>query len=530
MTAENDRSADESTGHTPETAASDSTPRQKILIGSQRDPDAYRPKPTVSIVSDSPALKTETYPPEGVETEIKPAAVESLEDEELPDRLSEDGEKTLRKVAVPPTGRRIEVPRFRSGKLSDDLEDEFNAVFAQSSLDDLMEKNAEKADHEVLEPDDKIKGKVLAIQGDSVFLDLGTREQGVVSLKMFAVDASPEPGQVLDVTVIRFNPEEGLYEVSVPLAAADVRDWYQVQEGMVVEAKITKTNSGGLECEVNRLRGFIPISQIELFRVEDLEVYIGQKMNCVVEEVNPERRNLVLSRRALLNREREEKRVELLAELAVGQEREGLVRKIIDAGAFVDLGGVDGFIPISKLAWGRIRHPSDVLTEGTRVKVRIDRIDSEANRISLIYRDDAMNPWATITQNFQEKAVVRGKVTKIMEFGAFVELMPGLEGLIHISELSTKRVANVREVVKEGEWVDVYVVSIDPDSKRIGLSIKQLNPAEVAQAPETAATEEAPEAVPEAKKSDLKIKNPHKGPLKGGTGQSSGGDQFGLKW
>ncbi len=528
MTTENEPSITESTAvsteSTYESAASEATPRQKILIGSQRDPDAYRPKPTIAIVPDEPAA-TKT----GLSQELADPLAESLAQD------SSNAAKALKKMTTPPKRGKVELPRLRHGKMSDDLEDEFMAVFAQSSLDDLLEKNAESASHEVLEPDDKIKATVMTLRGDSVFLDLGTREQGLVSLKMFPADATPEPGQILDITVIRFNAEEGLYEVSVPLAAADVRDWYQVQEGMVVEAKITKTNSGGLECEVNRLRGFIPISQIELFRVEDLEVYVGQKMNCVVEEVNPERRNLVLSRRALLNREREEKRAELWAELAVGQEREGLVRKIIDAGAFVDLGGVDGFIPISKLSWGRIHHPSDVLTEGTRVKVRIDRIDNETNRISLVYRDDATNPWALIEQNFQEKTAARGKVTKIMDFGAFVELMPGLEGLIHISELSTKRVNNVREVVKEGEWVDVYVVSIDPESRRIGLSIKQLLQSQAPEVPTADGIEVASEELkPEEKvepKSDLKIKNPHKGPLKGGTGSSlSSGDQFGLKW
>ena len=206
---------------------------------------------------------------------------------------------------------------------------------------------------------------------------------------------------------------------------------------------------------------------------------------------------------------------------------ENHIRKIIDAGAFVDLGGVDGFIPIGAMSWGRINHPSDVLSEGTRVKVRIARIEEGTNRISLVYRDDASNPWSNISERFQERTVARGKVTKIMDFGAFVELMPGLEGLIHISELSTKRVGNVREVVKEGEWVDVYIISIDPEAKRMSLSIKQAAPQPEPVNVDAAAPEEE---TPEPPRAPLKIKNPHKGPLKGGTGQASGGDQFGLKW
>ena len=501
------------------------------LIGSQRNPEAFRPAPTIPVVGDVPPSETVTYPPERAEVTDKkvttPAKIEEnvLEDDEMPDRLSEDGEKSMKKVSLPPS-RAIEVPKYRGGKMSDDLEDEFNAIFGSDSLDDLIRGAETIADQDVLEPETKIKAKVISIQGDSVFLDVGAREQGVVSLKMFPSDAEPQPGQIIDVTVVRFMSDEGLYDVSVPLAAADVRDWSQVHEGMVVEAKITKTNNGGLECEVNRLRGFIPISQIEMFRVEDTEQYVGQKLVCVVEEVNVERRNLVLSRRAMLNREREEKREQLLSELEVGQTREGLVRKIIDAGAFVDLGGVDGFIPISAMSWARINHPSDVLQEGTRVKVRIAKIDTAANRISLIYRDDASNPWSNISERFQERTVARGKVTKIMDFGAFIELMPGLEGLVHISELASKRVNNVREIVKESDWVDVFIVSIDPDARRIALSIKQAAPSE----PVKEAASEFVEEAPEPQRPPMKIKNEHKGPLKGGTGQSGGGEQFGLKW
>jgi len=511
----------------------------KRLIGSQRNPDAFKPKPTVEVVDPdqkpAPVPQTESYPPGDVPGTQSPALNEGLEDDETPDRLSEDGEKALRKVSVPSV-HRVAIPRIRNGKLPDDLEDEFNAVFAGQSVDGLIANVDVVADKAVIEPDTKQKATVISIQGDSVFLDLGAREQGVVSFKMFPIDAEPVPGQILDVTVIRFIADEGLYDVSVPLAAADVRDWSQVHEGMIVEARITKTNSGGLECEVNRLRGFIPISQIELFRVENIEPYVGQKLTCVVEEVNIERRNLVLSRRAMLQRERDELKEKVWAELEVGQTREGVIRKIIDAGAFVDLGGVDGFIPIGAISWGRIKHPSEVLTEGTRVSVRITKVDREANRITLVYRDDSTNPWANILERFQEKTVARGKVSKIMDFGAFVELMPGVEGLVHISELSRKRVGNVHEVVKEGEWVDVYILSIDAEAKRLSLSMKEL-------APELPPPEPVAELTPDmepAKKgkgrkdgesvpAPVKFK-PTKGPLKGGTGDSGGGEKFGLKW
>jgi small subunit ribosomal protein S1 len=237
----------------------------------------------------------------------------------------------------------------------------------------------------------------------------------------------------------------------------------------------------------------------------------------------------------MLQRERDELREKLWGELEVGQLRDGIVRKIIDSGAFVDLGGADGFIPIGAMSWGRIKHPSDVLTEGTRVTVRLAKIDREANRISLIYRDEASNPWANIFERFQEKTVARGKVTRIMDFGAFVELMPGVEGLVHISELSRKRVGNVHEVLKEGEWIDVYIVSIDAASKRLSLSMKELAPelppepiAEASQEPEPVQKGKGKKNV-EPVAAPVKFK-PTKGPLKGGAGESSGGEKFGLKW
>jgi small subunit ribosomal protein S1 len=248
-------------------------------------------------------------------------------------------------------------------------------------------------------------------------------------------------------------------------------------------------------------------------------------LTCVVEEVNFERRNLVLSRKSLLIREREEQRAKLLSELETGQIREGLVRKIIDAGAFVDLGGVDGFIPIGAMAWGRVRHPSDLLSEGSRIKVRIAKIDEGSNRITLIYRDESSNPWLNIQERFQERTLARGKVSRITEFGAFVELMPGVEGLVHISELSNKRVNRVNDVVNEGDWIDVFIVSIEADRRRVALSIKQASSDESEQPPsDTEAQEDTA-----AEQEPLKIKNVHKGPLKGGTGGSSGG-AFGLKW
>ncbi|MCL2349544.1 MAG: S1 RNA-binding domain-containing protein [Planctomycetaceae bacterium] len=565
------------------------TPKQRILIGSQRNPDAYRPKPTVPVVSEDglPLGETQNFENRPNPLEKSPlktgqvvfsseveeksplptgqAATKSIpanetgNDRHSDDRRSfsdekRDGEKRGEKEEHlkgkrerrprldenenneeneqnKPSARdekiislrsvvNIPVPSIR-GNLSDDLQEEFEELFGNGDLDSLMADIDQVASQTQIETETKQKGKVLSIGKESAFIELGGREQGVIPLKQFKTE--PILGQEFEVIVIRFLEEEGLYELSLPLAAADVSDWSQIENGMIVEARITGHNNGGLECEVNRLRGFIPMSQISMFRVEKPQEFVGQKLMCMVTECNPMRRNLVLSHRALLEKEREENRQKVLNELEIGQIREGLVRKLIDAGAFVDLGGVDGFIPVSALSWGRVKHPQDVISEGQRIKVKITKIDLENNRISLSYKDDAADPWANIAETFPERSTARGKVSKIMDFGAFVELMPGVEGLIHISELSHQRVGRVTEVVREGDWVDVLVLQVDQTNRRLSLSMKQLT------TPPQPTPEEEPQE-PEQKSVPTKIKQHHKGPLKGGIGGQSDGGKFGLKF
>ncbi|MBI1904308.1 MAG: S1 RNA-binding domain-containing protein, partial [Planctomycetia bacterium] len=280
-------------------------------------------------------------------------------------------------------------------------------------------------------------------------------------------------------------------------------------------------NKGGLECQVNNLRAFIPASHAALYRVEDLSTLVGQKLACVVTEADSQKRNLVLSRRAVLEREQAEAKKTLLESLAPGQIREGVVRRIHDFGAFVDLGGADGLVHVSRLSWGRVKHPSEVVKEGDKVRVVVEKIDPETKKISLSMRDFAENPWLTAQQRFPPRSVVRGRVTKIMEFGAFVELEPGVEGLVHISELARQRVFRTSDIVKEGQEVEVQVLSVDLEKKRIGLSMKALVPV-ADPTKDEAAESPAAEAAPPPKKGPTKR-------LRGGLGRSQGGP-FGLKW
>src|SRR5262249_30338356 len=267
-------------------------------------------------------------------------------------------------------------------------------------------------------------------------------------------------------------------------------DWSGVDPVMIVEAVVTGTNKGGLSVEVNRIRGFMPISQIDLYRVENAEQYVGQRLRCEVQEVKPDERNLVVSRRILLEREREENREKLWNQLAEGQVREGVVRNIKDFGAFVDLGGVDGLVHVGEMSWTRVKHPSDVVQLGQAVKVVVLKIDREARKLSLGLKQLQPSPWDNIQDKYPHGSRVKGKVTRVQDFGAFVELEPAVEGLIHISELAAGRVRRVTDVVKPGQEVEVVVMSVDPGQRRIGLSLK----AALAKEPEP---QEAAEQEPE---------------------------------
>lgn len=416
----------------------------------------------------------------------------------------------------------------RRRALLPELEDEFAEALADAPLDDLLMGRAATAPEAALEPDARVRGRVIAVRRDQVFIDLGSREQGVVPLSQFA--AAPEVGAFIDVQVQRFQAEEGLYELVIPGSAVSVENWSDLQSGAVVEARITGHNSGGLECEVNHIRGFIPVSHIALYRVDDLAQFVGQSWPCLVMEANAERRKLVLSRRAVLERERQDAKQKLLESLRPGDIREGVVRKLMDFGAFVELGpGVDGLIHISQLAWFRVSHPSEILSEGQRVEVRIEKVDPVTGKISLGYRELQQSPWSKAAEKYPPNTVVRGRVAKTMEFGAFVALEPGVEGLVHISELSHKRVWRTTDVVTEGQEVEVLVLSCDAEAQRISLSMKALLPPPKPKAAE--GEEESPAAEPEPQPAPAKPRSsgPQK-PLRGGLGRGSGGAAFGLKW
>lgn len=413
--------------------------------------------------------------------------------------------------------KKAAVPNIRD-QLSTELELEVAEAMGDLSLEEALAPGGAPVGVP-LEVDSRQRARVVQVHHDDVFVELPGMNQGVISARNFA--EPPQPGQLFEAIVSSFDGVEGLYHLALPAGAVEVENWADVAEGMIVEARITGHNKGGLECEVSRLRGFIPAGQISMYRVEDLAQFVGQKMNCLVTEVNPERRNLVLSRRAVLEREKAEAKELLLSQLAEGQIREGTVRALMDFGAFVDLGGVDGLLHVSQLSWKRVKHPSEVLAVGQPIRVMIKKIDPQTRKISLAFRDLSENPWTTAAAKYPVTSRVRGVVSRIMDFGAFVEVEPGVEGLVHISELSHQRVFRVSDVVKEGDQVEAKVLSIDSAAQRMSLSMKAI--AARPEPPQQAEDESEPEPQPLPPST-------RKEPLKGGLERPQGGEKFGLKW
>jgi small subunit ribosomal protein S1 len=470
-------------------------PAQRILIGSERDRESVAGMKAKPVTPAAPLAAPLEESPEGQLAPSRPA------------------KKQPPKHYPPPNIR---------DQLSPELQAEYEAALGELSFDALMSESSPGEISEV-EPETRVKARVSRVAREDVFVDFGGRNQGVVPLRQF--ETPPKEGDELELIVVRFDNEEGIYELSLPTAAVDVGNWSDVSEGQIIEVTVTGANKGGLECLVAGIRGFIPMGQVSVYRVENPEEFVGQRLACVVTEASRERRNLVLSHRAVMERERNEKRDKLMAELMPGQIREGIVRSLKDFGAFVDLDGVDGLIHISQLSWDRVNHPSEVLEVGQKVKVRIDKIDKDTGKIGLSYREVGTSPWQNVGSKYPVGARSMGKISRLMDFGAFVKLEPGVEGLIHISELGHGRVLRAGDVVSEGQEVEVKILSVDEENQRIGLSLKALMAAPVKAGQQAVADENLP-LPPDAPKPPRK----HAGKLKGGVGKPSGGDKFGLNW
>ncbi len=320
-------------------------------------------------------------------------------------------------------------------------------------------------------------GTVVSV-GSDVFVEFGPKELGVVEMTQWKEgQEKPTVGSQLEVVVQRYEPTEQLFICALP-GAVQKADWEMLEVGQTVEARVTGVNKGGLELEIANHRAFMPASQVDVNRIPDLSVFVGEKLVCQVQKLD--RRgggNIVLSRREVIAAERAKAAESLRDALKEGDTIEGVVRRIVDFGAFVDIGGVDGLVHINDLTHDRVNHGAKgvakFVSEGQKVSVQVLKVDWDNNRISLGMKQLQADPFASVKDEVVEGAILTGKVTNTAEFGAFVEVAPGVEGLVHISELDYKRIAKTEDAVQKGEVVQVKVLKIDPDTRKISLSIKQ---------------------------------------------------------
>jgi small subunit ribosomal protein S1 len=333
----------------------------------------------------------------------------------------------------------------------------------------------------LFEEGDVVSGRVVRIDKDEVLVDIGYKSEGVIPLNELsirkAVNTRDEVqlGELVDALVMQKEDQDGRLILSKKRARFE-KAWKRIEAaataGEQVEGTVIEVVKGGLILDLG-VRGFLPASLVDIRRVQDLDEFMGRKLECKVIELNRSRNNVVLSRRAVLEDERREVRQKILDELQPGSVVDGLISNIVDFGAFVDLDGIDGLIHISELSWSHVNHPSEVLAIGEKVTVKVLDIDRDRQRISLGLKQTQADPWQSVIDTHQVGDVVEGKVTKVVTFGAFVEIHPGVEGLVHISELAEHHVENPREVVNQGDAVAVRVIEIDAERRRLSLSLKR---------------------------------------------------------
>ena len=322
-----------------------------------------------------------------------------------------------------------------------------------------------------------IEGTISAVKGDDVFIDIGYKSEGAVSVSEFG-DASVKVGDKVTVMLVQLeNEKTGMVELSKRRADEKIR-WEKILEryveGCVVTGTIKSAVRGGLLVAIDDVEAFLPGSQVEVAPVKELEPYVGQTFDFKVIKISNERRNLIVSRRELIEGTLAEKKAELLASLQKGEVRKGRVKNITDFGAFIDLDGLDGLLHITDMSWGRVKHPAEILKVGEELDVMVLDVDRDRERVSLGLKQTTENPWNTIQEQFPVGARVAGKVVNLAAYGAFIEIAPGVEGLVHISEFSwTKRVARASDVLNVGDEVQVVVLSVDIDNQKIALGIRQ---------------------------------------------------------
>ncbi|MEL7667987.1 MAG: 30S ribosomal protein S1 [Actinomycetota bacterium] len=330
---------------------------------------------------------------------------------------------------------------------------------------------------------DLVTGTVVQVERDEVLLDIGYKSEGVIPARELSIrkDANPadivELGDEIEALVLQKEDKDGRLILSKKRAAYE-RAWNDIEKkfegGENVEGEVIEVVKGGLILDIG-LRGFLPASLVDLRRVKDLHMFLGDRLEARVIEMDRNRNNVVLSRRVVLEEDRKQERQDVLNKLVKGMILPGTVSSIVDFGAFVDLGGIDGLVHISELSWSHVNHPSEVVAVGDKVEVQVLDVDMSRERISLGLKQTQEDPWKQLVKDFTVGVIVDGKVTKIVPFGAFVEIGDNVEGLVHISEMARGHVEKPEDVVRVGDEIKVKVMDVDLDRRRISLSIRAAN-------------------------------------------------------
>jgi small subunit ribosomal protein S1 len=408
------------------------------------------------------------------------------------------GREALPRHPVDPTHRVIGVFAARKGLVQ--IVEQDTKAGAQPDLTPEELREAIEASLRDFNDGDIVDGEVVKIDRDEVLLDIGYKSEGVIPSKELSIRHDVDPNEVVKVgdkieaLVLQKEDKEGRLILSKKRAQYE-RAWGRIEEimqsGQTITGPVIEVVKGGLILDIG-LRGFLPASLVDLRRVRDLHPFVGQELEAKIIELDRNRNNVVLSRRAFLEESQSEGRKKFLESLQKGERRKGTVSSIVNFGAFVDLGGVDGLVHVSELSWKHVDHPGEVVTVGQEVEVEVLDVDLDRERVSLSLKATQEDPWKEFERMYQAGEIIEGQVTKLVPFGAFVRVAQGIEGLVHISELSDQHVESPEAVLSVGDTVRVKVIDVDISRRRISLSMRQVGGGAIVQPASDEIQAEAP--------------------------------------
>ena len=367
-----------------------------------------------------------------------------------------------------------DVAQMLTSVADENIDAEVEAAMTGITEADMTAATGDQVPNDAIEPGSLVSGRVANIGSDDILVDFGAKTLGAMPLAELRKEEQLRLGDRIQVCVMGEDRRTGLLKVSMKEARRQVllRD---MKVGLIVEGKVSGMNKGGLDLDIDGVRAFIPASQVDLHFMKDISDLIGQTIRAEVVQFDKDSGDMVVSRRKAQMKEQAARKDQVFAELEVGQVRRGTVRSVTDYGAFVDIGGVDGLLHVSDMSWGRVAKPEDLVKVGDELEVKILKLQADQKKVSLGLKQITTNPWETAGDKFTVGTNRTGRVVRLASFGAFVELEPGVDGLLPVSEMSwTRRIRHPSEVVKEGDVVEVALLSVDIKKKRISLSLKQL--------------------------------------------------------